>query len=154
MSACVCRFPHLKKQGRVELHKREPPEGEEDTFEPTEEEQEEGPGPLEALENDKPLPGEVSAWTPLLSSSSEAVKNQVAGLRSNLWPGASVAVKVVQAKLVHFASVYVGWGLKNEVFVPLPPPPVAKEFDQALVESQELPPKPAPPPAEGEEAEE
>lgn len=30
---------HLKKQGRCELFKREPPEGEEDTFEPTEEEQ-------------------------------------------------------------------------------------------------------------------
>jgi hypothetical protein len=32
------RYPHLKKQGRCELFKREPPEEEEDTFEPTEEE--------------------------------------------------------------------------------------------------------------------
>lgn len=30
---------HLKKQGRCEVFKREPPEGEEDTWEPTEEEQ-------------------------------------------------------------------------------------------------------------------
>lgn len=52
-----------------------------------------------------------------------------------------------------FSNLYVGWGLKNAPFVPLPPPPVAKEYDQALVESLELPPKPAPPPAEGEAGE-
>ena len=62
---------------------------------------------------------------------------QVGGLRSNLWPGAIVAG---QDKA--FASVYVGWGQKNAPFVPLPPPPVAKEYDQAQVESLELPPKP------------
>jgi hypothetical protein len=73
---------------------------------------------------------------------------QVGGLRSNLWPGA-----VVVGKDKHAASMYVGWGIKHAPFVPLPPPEVAKEFDQALIESQELPPKPAPPPAEGEEEE-
>ncbi len=70
---------------------------------------------------------------------------QVGGVRSNLWPG---AVAAGQDK--RYANLYVGWGIKNAAFVPLPPPPVAKEFDQALVESLELPPKPAPPPAEGE----
>jgi hypothetical protein len=136
---------HLKKQGRCELFKREPPEGEEDTFEPTEEEQEEGPEPLAGLDADSALPGEVPAWTPLCSSASEAVRNQVGGVRSNLWPGAYV---VGQDK--RYANVYVGWGVKSAVFVPVPPPPVATEYDQTLVESLELPPKPAPPAAEGE----
>ncbi len=70
-------------------------------------------------------------------------------MRSNLWPGAFCA-----AKDKHFTNLYVGWGLKNAPFVPMPPPPVAKEFDLGLVESVELPPKPAPPPAEGEGEEE
>lgn len=143
----VHRNPHLKKQGRCELYKREPPEGEEDTWEPSEEEQEEGPELLASLEDDKPMPGEAPSWTPLVSSTSEAVKFQVGGLRSNLWPGAFV---VGQDR--RFSNMYVGWGVKNAPFVPLPPPPVAKEYDQALVESLELPPKPAPP-AEGEDEE-
>jgi hypothetical protein len=139
------RYPHLKKQGRCELYKREPPEGEEDTWEPSEEEQEEGPEPLASLEGDTPLADTSPAWTPLVSSSSEAVKYQVGGLRSNLWPGAYVA-----GLDKRFCNIYIGWGIKNSPFVPVPPPPVAGEYDQALVESLELPPKPAPPPAEGE----
>lgn len=70
----------------------------------------------------------------------------MSGLRSNLWPGAFVAAKEKQS-----ACVYVGWGVKNAAFVPLPPPPVAQEYDLGLVETVELPPKPMPPPAEGEE---
>eukprot|EP00967_Tisochrysis_lutea_P025810 scaffold29779_cov19-Tisochrysis_lutea.AAC.2 len=73
----------------------------------------------------------------------------VGGLRSNLWPGAYVCGKDKQS-----ASMYVGWGIKNAPFVPLPPPDVAQEFDQALVESLELPPKPEPEPEEKEEEEE
>ena len=143
----VHRYPHMKKQGRCELFKREPPEGEEDTFEPTEEEQEEGPEPLAVVESDNPVGGkEGVAWTPLVSNSSENVKNQVGGLRSNLWPGAFCA-----SKDRNFGNIYTGWGIKNAAHVPRPPPPVAKEFDQALVESLELPPKPKPPPVEGEE---
>lgn len=141
------RYAHIKKQGRCEVHKREPPEDEdEDSFEYTEEELEEGPELLATLETDTPVSEDV-AWTPLYSSSNENVKNQVAGVRSNLWPGAFVACQNGQ-----FASLYVGWGVKNAPFVPMPPPPVAAEFDQTVLESQELPPKPAPPPAEGEEA--
>ena len=64
---------------------------------------------------------------------------QVAGVRSNLWPGA-VAVGSGAA----FTNIYVGWAAKTAPFVPLPPPPVAKEYDQALVESAELPVKPEP----------
>ena len=144
------RYPLLKKQGRCALYAREPPEDEEEEFELTEEEQEEGPEALGALEEDTPLAdGETPAWSPLISSSSENVKFQVGGLRSNLWPGAFVV-----AKDKSFSNVYVGWGVKAAPFVPLPPPPVAKEFDQALVESLELPPKPVPPPPEGEEGEE
>jgi hypothetical protein len=64
---------------------------------------------------------------------------QVAGLRSNLWPGASCACQGSR-----FTNIYVGWGIKNAPFVPLPPPPVSREYDAALVESAELPPKPKP----------
>ena len=73
---------------------------------------------------------------------------QVAGLRSNLWPGA-----VAAAKGASFANIYVGWGLKNVAFTPQPPPPVATEFDMGAMESTELPPKPEreEPPAEDEE---
>ena len=31
-----------------------------------------------------------------------------------------------------FTNVYVGWAVKNERFLPLPPPPVAQEYDQVL----------------------
>jgi len=52
-------------------------------------------------------------------------RTQVGGLRSNLWPGAYVSGKDKQC-----ASMYVGWGIKNAPFVPLPPPDIAQEFDQ------------------------
>ena len=58
------------------LHKREPLDGEEDTFEPTEEEQEEGPEALASLESDTAVDNDL-AWSPLYSSSNENVKNQV-----------------------------------------------------------------------------
>lgn len=58
------------------VHKREAPEGEEDTFEWTEEEIEEGPEQLAALEGDEEVAG-GAAWSPLFSSSNEHVKNQV-----------------------------------------------------------------------------
>ncbi|WIA22916.1 hypothetical protein OEZ86_009852 [Tetradesmus obliquus] len=132
------RYPHLKKQGRCVVHKREAPEGEEDSFEWTEEEQEKGPEQLAALEGDEEVGG-GAAWSPLFSSSNEHVKNQVAGLRSNLWPGAACACQGSR-----FTNIYVGWGVKNAPFVPLPPPPVSREYDAALVESAELPPKPKP----------
>ncbi|KAI8464163.1 MAG: flagellar radial spoke protein 4 [Monoraphidium minutum] len=139
------RYPHLKEQGRCAVHRREPPEGEEDTFEWTEEEQEEGPELLSPAEGDAEVLG-GAAWTPLFSSAAEHVKYQVAGLRSNQWPGAFCACQGAR-----FTNVYVGWGVKNAAFVPTPPPPVAREYDAALVESRELPRKAAPP-AEGEEA--
>ena len=67
----------MKKQGRCQLHVREPPEGEEDGFELTEEEQEEGPDSLATLDNDAEVNG-GSAWSPLYSSSNENIKYQVA----------------------------------------------------------------------------
>lgn len=155
-SAWVHRYPHLKMQGRCEVYKREPPEDDEgEEFEETEEEQEEGPAPLTSLEEDlalgvppggeAPEEGATPAWSPMVSSSNENVKNQVGGVRSNLWPGAFVA-----AKDKSFSNIYVGWGIKNAAFIPMPPPPVAQEFDQAAVESLELPPKPQPPPPDEE----
>lgn len=72
------RLPHLKKQGRCELHKREEPEDDEE-FEFTEEEQEEGPEALASVEDDTPVVDGTSAWTPMVSSSSEGVKYQVGG---------------------------------------------------------------------------
>ena len=50
---------------------------------------------------------------------------QVAGMRSNLWPGAAAV-----ASGPAFTNVYVGWGIKTAPFLPLPPPPVAQEYDQ------------------------
>eukprot|EP00798_Chlamydomonas_sp_ICE-L_P031212 gene31212-6361_t len=150
--AWVHRYPHMKKQGRCELYKREPPEEEEEEFEETEEEQEEGPEALGSLEEDTPLAdgadpeNPTSAWGPLVSSSNENVKNQVGGLRSFLWPGAVMACKDKA-----YTNIYVGWGVKAAPFVPQPPPPVAQEFDQGKVESLELPLKPVPPPPEEEE---
>jgi hypothetical protein len=82
--------------------------------------------------------------------------DQVTGVRSNLWPGATA----VMAKGA-FTNVYIGWGLKNEKLVPPPPPAVNGEWappldDEGnatflLQESTELPP---PPPVEGEGDEE
>ncbi|KAF5843246.1 radial spokehead-like protein [Dunaliella salina] len=143
----VHKLPHIKKQGRCVVHKREEPEDDEN-FEFTEEEQEEGPEPLTSVEDDTPIADGSPAWTPLYSSSNEGVKYQVGGLRSNLWPGAYVSGKDKQS-----ASIYVGWGIKNAPFVPLPPPDIAQEFDQALVESLELPPKPEEPEEKEEEEE-
>ena len=53
---------------------------------------------------------------------------QVAGMRSNLWPGAAAV-----ASGAAFTNVYVGWGVKTGPFLPLPPPPVAQEYDQVHV---------------------
>lgn len=50
---------------------------------------------------------------------------QVAGVRSNLWQGAAAV-----ASGAAFTNVYVGWGVKTQAFLPLPPPPVAQEYDQ------------------------
>lgn len=52
---------------------------------------------------------------------------QVAGVRSNLWQGAAAV-----ASGAAFTNVYVGWGIKTERFLPLPPPPVAQEYDQVI----------------------
>lgn len=46
-------------------------------------------------------------------------------MRSNLWQGAAAV-----ASGAAFTNVYVGWGVKTERFLPLPPPPVAQEYDQ------------------------
>lgn len=94
---------------------------------------------------------EMGTWPGLVARDAHAilltqtrVAVQVAGMRSNLWPGACCACQGST-----FANIYVGWGVKAGPFVPVPPPPVATECDAALVESVELPPKPVP---EGEGA--
>lgn len=91
---------------------------------------------MAGVEEDAPLAAgqgpagaeEVPAWSPLVSSASEAVKTQAGGLRSLVWPGAFCG-----ARGADWTNVYVGWGVKNAPFVPAPPPPVATEFDQAQV---------------------
>jgi hypothetical protein len=60
------------------VHRREPPEGEEDAFELTPEEAEEGPEPLAAAEADAEVLG-GAAWSPLFSSAGEHTKYQAAG---------------------------------------------------------------------------
>ncbi|KAL3148750.1 hypothetical protein ABBQ38_014161 [Trebouxia sp. C0009 RCD-2024] len=146
-AAWAHRYPHLKKQGRTTVFTKEAAEGEE-APEPTEEESEQGPEPLSTLDKDAEVEG-GEAWTPLFSSTNSGVKNQVAGVRSNLWQGAAAV-----ASGAAFTNVYVGWGVKTERFLPLPPPPVAQEYDQALVESNELPQKPEPVKEEEEPKEE
>ncbi|GFR44664.1 hypothetical protein Agub_g5954 [Astrephomene gubernaculifera] len=141
--------PHLKSQGRCEVFKRELPEDADEEEFYNEDELEEGPELLASLEDDAQLPGEQPAWTPLYSSASEAVKKQAGGLRSLVWPGA-----VCGAREAEWTCCYVGWGMKNAPFVPLPPPPVAAEFDWGAVETQELELKPETPPPEEEDEEE
>ncbi|KAG2495962.1 hypothetical protein HYH03_005892 [Edaphochlamys debaryana] len=135
--------PHLKAQGRCEVHKRELPEDADEEEFYNEDELEEGPDMLAALEDDAQLPNEQAAWTPVYSSATETVKKQAGGLRSLVWPGA-----VCGARDQEWTCVYVGWGIKNAPFVPLPPPPVATEYAWAEVETKELEPKPEPPPEE------
>ena len=50
---------------------------------------------------------------------------QVAGVRSNLWPGA-----YAMARGGVFANLYIGWGIKHAPFVPMPPPVPAEEYAQ------------------------
>jgi hypothetical protein len=114
-----------------------------------EDELEEGPELLGGVEEDAQLPGEVPAWSPLVSSSSEAVKTQAGGLRSLVWPGAFCG-----ARGKDWTNVYVGWGVKNAPFVPMPPPPVSAEFDLGATETLELTLKPAPPAPEADEEDE
>ncbi|KAK9852594.1 hypothetical protein WJX84_003139 [Apatococcus fuscideae] len=139
------RSAHLKKQGRTVVWRKEVEEGAEEVP-PTPEEAEEGPPALSSLDKDASLEG-GPAWGTLRSSTNPAVKHQVAGVRSNLWPGACAV-----ARGSVFANLYVGWGVKHAPFVPLPPPVPAEEYPQELVESVELPPKPQPPPVEEAEA--
>ncbi|KAK9832258.1 hypothetical protein WJX74_004503 [Apatococcus lobatus] len=139
------RSAHLKKQGRTVVWRKEPEEGAEE-IPPTPEEAEEGPGALATLDKDASVEG-GPAWGILRSSINPAVKHQVAGVRSNLWPGAYAV-----ARGGVFASLYIGWGVKHAPFVPMPPPVPAEEYAQELLESVELPPKPQPPPVEEAEA--
>lgn len=138
------RMQHLKKQGRCAVWRPEPPEDQEEEPEPTEEESEEGPALLTTADQDAEVAG-GPAWTPVTSSAVSGTKFQAAGLRSNLWPGAYAV-----SKGVSFVNVYVGYGLKNAPFVPLPPPAVAQEFNMAQMESTDLPPPPKPEEEEGE----
>jgi len=141
----VHRLPHIKLQGRCVVWKPEA-EDEEEEKEPTEEEAEEGPEPLKEIQADNPVMG-GPAWTAVPSSGSPGVKYRAVAMRSNLWPGA-----VAVAAGHDFANVYVGWAIKNAPFVPVPPPAVAFEYPQKLLESVELPPRVVPEPeGEGEE---
>ena len=73
--------------GRCVVFAKEPEEGQ-DAPEPTEEEAEQGPEPLSTVEKDVEVGG-AEAWTPLFSSSSSSVKNQVNGAVAGY--GAAVA---------------------------------------------------------------
>lgn len=133
----VLRYPHLKKQGRCTIHTPEAEEDGEEEVELTEEEAEEGPALLTAIENDAMLEWS-RPWTVISSSANPQIKHQVIGVRSNLWTGAFSAVKGTR-----FANVYVGWGLKEGPFNPQAPPPVSREINiEELKESNALPPKP------------
>ncbi|GIL78169.1 hypothetical protein Vretimale_7559 [Volvox reticuliferus] len=148
------RYPHIKGQGRTVTYKRDPPDEEEEPEKNfwTAEEMEEGPAPLSTLDKDSALalragdPVPPPAWSTLVASASVTTRNQVAGVRSNRWPGA-----VCACAGRHFASLYVGWGLKAVDFMPVPPPLPVPQWPEPLLESNELPPKPAPPEEEEED---
>jgi radial spoke head protein 4/6 len=129
----------LKRQGRCESKPiRELPEDTEEEVELAPDEQEEAPegGQVLAPITDDAKVNGSSAWSPLFSSSSKLAKGQVMGVRSMQWPG-SVAVTHHQDAF----NIYVGWGLKSGAHVPLPPPPIAREFDQAQLTSVDMPRK-------------
>eukprot|EP00892_Ulva_mutabilis_P012544 jgi/Ulvmu1/9662/UM054_0094.1 len=149
---------HMKRQGRCRTTVvRAPPEDaeEEEERELQEDEQEEPPegGQVLAAVSDDAHVRAAPAWTPVLSSTSRHAKGQVLAVRSTLWPGALALSHRRDA-----ANVYVGWGVKSTPFVPLPPLPIAAEYDDALVASVDMPVKPdpdaAPLPEEEGEAEE
>ena len=142
------RYPHVKAQGRVEAFVFPPPEPAEGEEPAEPEEPEVSPPMLTALteayddvsgDYARLVPGEEGGapWSVVTSSMVPGVKFKVGGVKSLLWPGAA-AVALGNT----FANVYVGYGIKNAPFVPVPPPPVAAEFDAALVESSELPTRP------------
>jgi len=128
------RYPHIKAQGRCALWSPPPPEDEEEEA-PPEEEPEVSPPLLTTIDQDAEVNG-GAAWTTVISSQIPGVKYKVAAAKSNLWPGAAAV-----ATGASFSNIYVGYGLKSTPFVPLPPPPVAVEYDASLVESTELPPR-------------
>jgi hypothetical protein len=145
----LCRAPHLKRQGRCATKPIQ--ELLEDTQEEvalTPDEQEESPAGgqvLASVSEDSKVFGS-SAWTPVFSSHDRQIKGQVMGLRSNRWPGA-----LAMTHRQELANLYVGWGIKNEPYVPMPPPPVAEEYDQSQLKAVDLPVKhdpSAPPPSE------
>jgi hypothetical protein len=150
-----CRTPHLKRQGRCETKPiREFSEDSQEEVVLSPDEQEEPPagGQVLAPVSEDSKVYDRSAWTPIFSSGSRQSKGQVMGLRSNRWPGAVALTHHREA-----ANIYVGWGLKNEPYVPLPPPPVAEEYDQSQLKAIDLPvkaePTAAPPVEETAEAE-
>jgi len=142
-SSWAHRYPHLKMEGRC--YSIQPPEGGEDTSQ--EDVSEVSPPLLTGLEVDEDVDG-FPAWSPMSSSVVAGVKNRVMGLRNRLWPGA-YAVASGQA----FSNIYVGHGVKNAVYFPVPPPAVSDEYEGLLVESAEMPLRPDEPKEDEEEDE-
>lgn len=146
----------MKRQGRCRTAtiRMVPEDAEEEEAELQEDEQEEPPEGgqvLAAVAEDARVCG-APAWTPVLSSASRFARGQVLAVRSVLWPGA-----VAVSHRRDFANVYVGWGVKTAPFVPLPPLPIAAEYDDTLVASVDMPvkadPDAAPPPEDEAEEE-
>lgn len=109
------------------------------------EQTEKGPAVL-ALADADATTHTMPAWSPVASSCSKNLKHQVAGVSSNLWPG---ALAVTDGAV--WANVYVGWGLRrDDAYAPLPPPSMQADA-AALEECNDLPPPPPAPEAEEEE---
>lgn len=126
------------------------PEDAEEEVELTADEQEEAPegGQVLAPISDDGRAAGGPAWTAVRSSASSVTKGQVLGVRSNRWPG---ALAVAHGRSAF--SVYAGWALKSEAFVPLPPPPISEEYDQAQLVAVDLPVKADPDAAPAAETE-
>lgn len=108
------------------------------------EQTEKGPVML-APANDDAKVMAMPAWSPLVSSCSKSVRNQVAGLASNTWPG---AIALTNGKV--WANVYVGWGVKRQALYQPPPPPALAADVLPMQERNDLPPPPPKPEVEAE----
>jgi hypothetical protein len=152
LSAWCHRYPSIKGQGRCAVFEPPPPEGEEEPVPLAEELTavvEGGAEILAGVDADAEIEEGVPSWAVITSSSVVGVKYKVTGVRSTLWPGAyAVAAGTV------FSNMYVGYGVKNAPFVPAPPPALQPEYEGAMEESKELPPRPDEPVEEEPPAEE
>jgi Radial spokehead-like protein len=138
----MCRVPHIKAAGVTVLPPLPEAEDDEEPSAVPVDMLEKGPPVLSPADTDTKVQ-HMHAWAPVTSASSRAVKHQVCGVRSLLWPGA-----VAVTNGIAWSNVYVGWGMKRaDVNRALKPPPMMCAIAPPS-EQDALPPPPPEPEAE------